>query len=844
MNIVKTHIQLSAAKQVFFLLLLFTGIMNAQIVNIPDANFKAKLLAASPANQIAYNGTSYIKIDANSDGEIQQSEALAVLNLDVSSSSINDLTGIEVFISIKNLSCQDNGLTSLSLNLSALIMINCSQNSISSLSVNGCPNLFLLDCSDNPISSLDLQNLSQLVNLSCISNSNLLSVNASGCSNLSHMGLGNSPIISLDLSNCTSLTTFELVSQPLTSLNLTGCSNLHDLLVWNTQLSSMTIDGLNNLTQLEFRSNSQLNTLNVVNCQNLTTLNCADNHLTGLNISNSDNITNLNCQNNFLTSLDVSNLSFLTQLDCPNNQLSTFDLSNQHNLAHAVLVNNPLINLFAKNGNSSENLIINNTLLQFVCADELQVEPLETQLNNAGIAAVVTTYCSFTPGGDYNTITGKLLFDSDNNGCDASDVANPYLKVKIDDGIDTSETFTSVNGIYNFYTQAGSYAIIPQLEQPSYFSVVPSPAVINFPQLDNTTQTQNFCVTADGVHPDLEIILVQISSAVPGFDTSYKLVYRNKGNQTASGSINVTFDDAKTDFVSSSQIIDNQALNSLLWNYSNLQPFETRSIGFILNLNSPLENPTVNSGDILDFTATINFAQGDETPADNVFELHQTIVNALDPNDKVCLEGTAVTPDNIGKYLHYNINFENLGTVAATNIVIKDFIDSTKFDVDTMQLLDVSHSVNTQIRNNKVEFIFENINLPIGGHGNVLFKIKTKDNLVIGDEVANTANIFFDYNTPIETNEARTAFALLHKPGFTKDSSITIAPNPAKNMIAIHAKSNITSIQLFDIGGRTLQILLANKNDATLDVSNKQNGIYFLKVTTEDGTSIEKIVKE
>lgn len=58
---------------------------NSQIVNIPDANLKTKLLLANntSGHQIAKNlNGDYFKIDSNNDGEIQFSEALQVLTLD------------------------------------------------------------------------------------------------------------------------------------------------------------------------------------------------------------------------------------------------------------------------------------------------------------------------------------------------------------------------------------------------------------------------------------------------------------------------------------------------------------------------------------------------------------------------------------------------------------------------------------------------------------------------------------------------------------------------------------------------------------------------------------------
>ncbi len=137
------------------------------------------------------------------------------------------------------------------------------------------------------------------------------------------------------------------------------------------------------------------------------------------------------------------------------------------------------------------------------------------------------------------------------------------------------------------------------------------------------------------------------------------------------------------------------------------------------------------------------------------------MVNSYDPNDKICLEGEIEAPSKIGEYLHYIINFENVGSADAVNIVVKDVIDVTKFDEKTLQILDSSHPVRAKINSNIAEFIFEGINLQHGGHGNILLKIKTRDNLVVGDVVTNKADIFFDYNLPITTNLASTTFQAL-----------------------------------------------------------------------------------
>ena len=55
-------------KKLLYILVLITGVANAQIVTIPDANFRAKLLTSDTSNTVAYGNGGYMKIDANDDG--------------------------------------------------------------------------------------------------------------------------------------------------------------------------------------------------------------------------------------------------------------------------------------------------------------------------------------------------------------------------------------------------------------------------------------------------------------------------------------------------------------------------------------------------------------------------------------------------------------------------------------------------------------------------------------------------------------------------------------------------------------------------------------------------------
>jgi hypothetical protein len=255
----------------------------------------------------------------------------------------------------------------------------------------------------------------------------------------------------------------------------------------------------------------------------------------------------------------------------------------------------------------------------------------------------------------------------------------------------------------------------------------------------------------------------------------------------------------------------------------------------------------VNVNDILSFQAAIYPAIIDEMPTDNTHNLRQTVVGSYDPNDKNCLEGKEILPSQVGGYLHYLIRFENTGTYAAENIVVKDMIDVSKFDISSLQLTKASHECFTRINGNKVEFIFENINLPFtepDKHGYVAFKIKTKPNLVLGDAVTNQADIFFDYNFPITTNVASTQVVsyIATNNASQNDFAITAQPNPTTNYLQFTSSATLQKAEVYDNLGRLVQTSGINNNQ--ISIGSLASGVYFVKVLAKEGVSVQKVVKE
>ena len=763
----------------------------------------------------------------------------------------NQLTSLNVsgLTNLQRLYCDTNQLLSLNvLGLTNLQKLSCGYNQLPSLNVSDLTNLQQLDCINNQLPSLNVSSLTNLIELDCSLNQ-LPNLNVSGLINLQFLNCYSNQLPSLNVSGLTNLQRLYCDNNQLPSLNVSGLTNLQQLYCSSNQLTSLNVSGLTNLQRLYCNYN-QLPNLNVSGLTNLQKLDCSYNQLPSLYVTGLTNLAFLFCSNNQLPSIDVSGLANLYELRCKGNQLTSLNVLGLTNVRYLSCDGNQLMSLFIKNANIFWNDLdfSNNPNLNYICADEEDLSLVQNKINQYGIASTchVNSYCSFTPGGTFYTINGNNRLDSNSNGCDASDVAYQNLKINISNGTQSGSLIAGGAGNYSIPVQVGTHTLTPVLENPSYFNITPTTATVVFPT-QASPFLQNFCITPNGVHHDLEVTVVPIGVARPGFDASYKIIYKNKGNQIENASLTFGYNDNVMDFLNASVATTSQNSGLLAWDLGTLLPLQSGTITVSFNMNTPMETPPLNAGVVLSYTATIVPVATDETPADNTFTLNQIVVNAYDPNDKTCLEGAVINPSKIGGYVHYQIRFENTGTYPAQNIVVKDMIDTSKFDVSTLQIINSSHACYAKITGNKVEFIFENINLPFAdatNDGYVVFKIKSLPTLTVNSTVSNSASIYFDYNFPIITNTATSTYQLLNASGFVFENEFALYPNPVKDKFTIKTKNSL-EIQSLEIYNTLGQIVLAiPRFTDNVDVSSLQTGTYLVKVNTENGSSGVTIIKE
>ncbi|UNY99023.1 cadherin domain-containing protein [Zhouia spongiae] len=153
------------------------------IVNIPDANFKAVLVANTTIN-------------TNGDSEIQVTEANNYVgSIHIQSKGINDLTGIEEFVKITELQASNNSLINIDLSKNTELTV-----------------LHLALCG---LTSIDISKNTKLEDVSFNINQ-LTSLNFSSHTNLKKLSLENNKLTSLNLANGSNnnMTLFEVRQNP------------------------------------------------------------------------------------------------------------------------------------------------------------------------------------------------------------------------------------------------------------------------------------------------------------------------------------------------------------------------------------------------------------------------------------------------------------------------------------------------------------------------------------------------------------------------------------------------------------------------------------------------------
>ena len=408
-----------------------------------------------------------------------------VRKLDISSKEIKDLTGIEAFISLQVLNCDNNQIDSINLSpFPELYEFQCWRNNIKHLDLHSNVNLLTLETSENPISSLNLSSNTKLEILSC-SNNNLTKLDLSSNPALHRIDLDHNQLYSLNLKNGNNkiiqymltydnpnLTCIE-VDDPVfsaaaynwhedlgTSYSLDCGYDFQKIYIPDDNFEQALIDlgydsgelddsvymaNIININNLEIQNKNISSLQGIESFESLYSIDCSNNNITKLNLNSNKQLTSVMCRYNQLSTLSVDSLAYLELLDCAINELTSIKTGNNTILSSFDCSNNKISALNLTSNIELTSLICNANLLTEL---DLHLNPRLTELHcgdNKLLSLDLTTNNELTTLYCYRNNLSELNIKNGNNWHMTSDgnemkaYENPNLTcIQVDNAADAT----------------------------------------------------------------------------------------------------------------------------------------------------------------------------------------------------------------------------------------------------------------------------------------------------------------------------------------------------------------------------------------------------------------------
>ncbi len=307
----------------FSAVLMFFGNLPAQLTFVPDDNFE-HFLETHDANMnvVPVGDPNSLGNGIDNDNLVTTAKIAQLTTLLIAGENITDLTGIEDFSALELLNCNNNQITSLNIGSNAsLKILRANTNLLTNLDISQNINLEVVDVSYNQISDLDVSQNRQLLSLSIAGNS-FNNIDVSSLSNLEVLNGSDNNISQIDVSGNPALKVLYVNNNLLTSIDVSQ----------NTTLEILECEA-NQLTHIDVRQNPRL-----------TTLNCNDNLLTGIDLSQNSELEIFSCSGNLITGLDITHNPQLFVFFAGDNQLTYIDArhGNSHaSMSYFLTLNNP-----------------------------------------------------------------------------------------------------------------------------------------------------------------------------------------------------------------------------------------------------------------------------------------------------------------------------------------------------------------------------------------------------------------------------------------------------------------------------------------------------------------------
>jgi uncharacterized repeat protein (TIGR01451 family) len=439
---------------------------------------------------------------------------------------------------------------------------------------------------------------------------------------------------------------------------------------------------------------------------------------------------------------------------------------------------------------------------------------------------------------DINVITGTVYLDQNSNYIiDGADTTLPGIVLNTISGSSITYQMNNASGDYSVLaTPNVSTSVTPVV--PMYSTSQPPSYTITLSGTNQTSTGNDFLIT---FLPGVMDPAVQLNGGTlrPGLSHTQFISYTNLGTTPVSGTISLQYS-SYLDFQSASQPSVVTGPNTREFAYNLLLPGHSGNI-----VCSYIADSTLVIGNTATSYVVITPLTGDTHVVNNYDTLISVATNSMDPNNKLAEpEGDIpVTAVNAGLDIQYTVNFQNTGNAPAIHINIYDQLDNN-LDLSTFELTGSTHPVTSwSIGTNRTLHVsYANINLPDslsdepGSHGQFRYRIRPLTSLQPGENITNTAAIYFDNNLPVITNSVvHTVVVPVGLAAAGNASSMSIYPNPAGYRISVISPSGYQELQLINSLGQTVMMKHLNDRQHSLeaDISELPTGLYLLRLTGE-----------
>ena len=836
---------------VFFSICIF-NISNAQMYWLPDTNFK---------NELIIQGYSSCIIGDSIDSSCPLVVSTVVLN--VSSSNIYDLEGLQAFANLRKLNCDTNHLSYLPPLPVLLETLLCNYNHITNLPSFPL-SLKLLDCSDNQYYLTQIPALPlSLTNLRCRNNGIISLPNLpSHLDTLDCAGnyLSTTPALpnSLHYIDCSRNSLSSIPALPTGLIYLDCAFNVLDSLPTPPNSILNLYCHYNHLTKIVIPAavgdfwcgNNLIDSIPPLPLT-LQNFDCMSNNLLTLPAL-PPLLFSLACSNNQLTNLP-SLPSALTSLWCDHNQLSTLpELPNF--LLYFCCNDNP--NLFClPELKQIDNLNFTNTGVTCLpnygsvhsSNPPLNSVPLCTAFNRTGCLA-------------FWNISGKTYFD-DNSNCinDPLEVQLRNMPILLkQSGNILQHSLTGVEGFYSFDIDSvyGNYQVVLDTTTIPFQILCPASGLytVNVSSGSPYNYGTNFSLRCKTGF-DLGVQSIFTDRFRPTRHTAVKVAAGDMSNfygvhcaAGVSGTVTISFTGSVTYFGPDAGALTPNIISGNTLTY-NIPDFG--NVNFFNDFNFILVTDTFAViGSNICITVAVSPTSGDNDPSNNSLSHCFVCRGSFDPNEKEVDPANIVDMDG-DHWLTYTIHFQNTGNDTAQHILIVDTLDS-QLDLSTFRLLAYSYPPLVQLSDTGIaRFSFPNINLPDSfvdephSHGYVQYKIKAKSTAMLGSQISNTAYIYFDFNSPVATNT--TVNGVSSTVGIApvlSEENVLVYPNPGKDEFTVLCPKMNGVLRLYDAFGKEVLSELMHNDSVILHTASLTSGVYILRIQSGGGAIMKKLVKD